>query len=74
MHAPTVNYTSDCENSAKLLPGILMYDSNAVLFHLPRGLIVESSNPLAFVVVAAPMRKLWPVQPVQSRPASVSAR
>ena len=71
MHTATVNYTSDCENPAKLLPGILMYDSNAVLFHLPRALIVESSNPLAFV---APMRKLWPVKPVQSRPASVSAR
>ena len=73
MHTPTVNYVSDCENSTKLLPGILMYDSNAVLFHLPRALIAESSNSLAFAVVAAPMRKLWPVKPVQSRPASVSA-
>ena len=74
MHAKTVNYTSNCENSAKLLPGILMYDSNAVLFHLQNALIVESSNPLAFAVVAASMRKLWPVKPVQSRPASVGAR
>ena len=72
MHTPTVNYASDCKTSAKLLPGILMHDSNAVLFHLPRALNVESSNPLAFAVVA--VRKLWPAKPVQSRPASVRAR
>ena len=50
-----------------------MYSRYAELFHLPSVWIRESSNPLLAAVLAAPIRKLWPVKPAASRPVLVSA-
>ena len=52
--------------------GVRMYNRNALLFHLPRVRIVESSSPALAAAVAAPMRKLWPAKWLYGSPASQS--
>lgn len=49
-----------------------MYLMKAEDFHLPIALIVESGRPTCAAVVAAPMRKLWPLKRETSRPAEES--
>ena len=41
-------------------------------FHLPIAMIVESGRPTCAAVVAAPMRKLWPLNRETSRPGEES--
>ena len=52
--------------------GVQMYKRNALLFHLPRVCIVDSSSPALAAAVAAPMWKLWPAKWLYGSPASWS--
>ena len=52
--------------------GVLMYLRKAVLCHLPRVWIMESSTPTMAAVVAAPMRKLCPAYSEAGMPTDCS--
>ena len=58
---------------ARFARSLRMYRWYALLLHLPRSLMVESSTPCSAAVVAAPIRKLCPEIPALLAPASSRA-
>ena len=65
-----VELAKTLESATNCSSGVHMCCKNAALCHLPKVWIMESSTPAVAMVVAAPIRKLWPAQSNCGRPRS----